>query len=119
MDIASESSEGGGQFRPAATGASKVVKSLDLFSVGMPSFNMGGKTQVRTIAGGLMSMTMFAILLSYATLKFQHLLLRWNPQVTRHVDESAFVDGQRLDLNDNDFTMAFGIEHYIDGLKID
>ena len=63
-------------------GFKSFAKSFDLFSVQIPSFNMGGETHVRTWPGTLFSLLIMALTLVFAFIKLDHLANRKNPIIT-------------------------------------
>ena len=93
----------------AVKGASRVLKSMDLFSEPVPGFNIRGKASLQTSAGGLISMGIFCVILAYSAHKLQQLLKRKNPMISTNVDSDAFTKGELLNLNENEFAMAFGL----------
>ena len=53
----------------------------------------------------------------YALLKLEHLSLRKNPMITTNV--SALEAGERFDMGDEDFRMAFAVTHVLGEPKSD
>ena len=50
--------------------ASTCLKQQDSFGKEVPTFNIGGETQVNTLPGGFLTVIIFGMTLSYAALKF-------------------------------------------------
>ena len=60
-------------------GIPEFIKSLDMFSKPLPSFNISGKTSVPTSVGACSTISIVVLTLSFALLKMQHLINRKNP----------------------------------------
>ena len=82
---------------------------MDLFGWPLPSFNMGGRREARTHAGGFISLIIFFFTLIYGLDKIGDLILRQNPQVTQYVEEEAYSIDDRFNMKDKSFMMAFSL----------
>ena len=83
----------------------------------MPSFNLTGDTKVTTKLGGLLSILPVATTLVFAQMKLKHILEYKSPSIT--TNSHSIEEGARYDAQRDDFVMAFGIEHFFDGIKDD
>ena len=91
-----------------------MLDMLDLFKRRLPTFNMRGSAFVPSIAGGLLSFTIFFVMLMYATVKFIHMLNRHNPSVSSYL-KSSFLDSSNIvNFKDKNLRFAFGVEGYLD-----
>ena len=60
------------------------------------------------------------ISLGYAAQRLEALLMRKISYVTTYNDDEAFEEiGARVNLSENDFAVAFGIDHWQDGIRND
>ena len=85
----------------------EIVKSLDIFSRPLPSFNIGGKTSVQTSCGACVSIIIFMLTFAFALLKMQNLLNRKNPFLAQN---TALLDvGESYSLDEDEFQMAFAL----------
>lgn len=82
---------------------------MDLFGWPLPSFNMGGRREARTHAGGFISLIIFFFTLIYGLDKIGDLILRQNPQVTQYVEEEAYSIDDSFNMKDKSFMMAFSL----------
>ena len=66
---------------------------------------------MNTIVGGICSLALYMTLLMYASIKFNHLVTKHNPNISSFelVDE---LIGQSINLNKQNFRFAFTIESY-------
>ena len=78
------------------------------------SFNIGGKTVIKTKCGGIITCLIIALMAAYAAMKFSHLLERHNPNLSQYTETNIFDDNDRLNLNEINFRLAFSIEGYLD-----
>ena len=98
-------------------GFGKFAKSFDLFSVQIPSFNMGGETHVRTWTGAFVSLLIMALTLVFAFIKLDHLASRKNPIITSN--EEPLQKDEVYAMGSEDFMFAFAAEHWLEGRKDD
>lgn len=86
------------------------MKSLDIFGVPIPSFNLKGKMTVQTGIGGVVSFFIMLIMVLYASLKFIHLIEKENPNVSEsHIPNYYGIDDE-INLSEIDFHFAFSME---------
>ena len=57
----------------------KVISRMDIFGAPLPTFNLAGKTIVKTATGGIISFIVFVVFFVYGTLKLTHLINKYNP----------------------------------------
>ena len=100
-------------------GSVKFLEGLDIFSADLPSLNIRGKSSVKTSVGGFMTLLIFLLVLMFSIMKYQLLLMRKNPQITSNTEENAFPVDHKLNLIDTGFAMAFGLDHFTEGVKND
>lgn len=96
-----------------------TMKKFDMFGAPVPTFNMNGDERVSSHAGGCVSLLIFAVTTSFAIMKLADMLQRQNPAVTQFVQQDAFSADEVYDLRENNFRMAFGIEHIFTGNSLD
>ena len=48
----------------------KILQTMDMFGEPLPTFNIKGKSEVRTHCGGCLSMALIFTVIMFATLKF-------------------------------------------------
>ena len=93
----------------------RVFKSMDFFSKEMPGFNVGGETHVRTPAGGLCSILLFIVALSYGLLKSLQLIEKDGAVITDYEQTDYFSLKETVGFNDINLRMAFTLENYKSG----
>ena len=59
-----------------------VFKRMDLFGVDLPTFTIKGESKVMTVTGGILSLCVALVFFVYATLKFSHLVDKYNPEIS-------------------------------------
>ena len=91
-------------------GVSNAVKRLDIFGAKIPSFQMDGKSKVRSHFGGCLTFVIFVTVLFFGAVKLQALLTLHNPQINEYVDRSKFGVNDIYDMREEKFTMAFALE---------
>ena len=97
------------------------LKNLDMFKVGMPGFNLDGKTTVSTICGLLVSTIIYGVTIAFGVIKLDQLLSHHSPLVNKHVLSNYLTDRDGLKLSDKpgegdkaQFPLAFSVEDYLD-----
>ena len=55
---------------------------VDAFGESLPTFNVDGKEKIHTICGGVATMLISMIVLAFAALKLEHLISRYNPNMS-------------------------------------
>ena len=68
--------------RAAKLDVTNVLNSIDVFQEPLPVFNVNGQSSVSSFIGGLCTMFLFSIVLTYATFKFIDLNAKKNPVVS-------------------------------------
>ena len=96
-------------------GPPTMLKTIDMFGAPLPGFNLGGEDTIKTYCGGLLSSFIIMITLLFASLKLNHLLSRYNPQVNDYVEKSHFDHTDIYSPREHDFRMAVRIENYLTG----
>ena len=101
------------------------LKNLDMFKVGMPGFNLGGKTSVSTICGMLVSTIIYGVTISFGVIKLDQLLSHHSPLVNKHVLSNYLNDRDGIKLSDKpgegdqaQFPLAFSVEDYLDETNV-
>ena len=90
-----------------------MFKNIDMFQESVPGFNVKGRQKVRSCAGGIFSFVVLSVTFSFALLKGDQLLSRFNPTINQFNEEDYYANDDRLSLADTNFNMAFAIEdHY-------
>ena len=95
------------------------LKTMDLFGVPIPQFNIKGKNRVKTHLGGVMSVITMGLTFMFAVLKFQHLMENRNPSITTFQQEIEANEGNGFSLANEGFMIAFGLDTYTEGPKND
>ena len=90
----------------------QFLKKVDLYGRDIPSFSMQGETRVSTSMGGIMTLIIVYVTFLYATLKFQHLVERNNPQVVQWKKNDVLHD-EVFHVDEDKFMMAFAIEDFV------
>ena len=91
-----------------------VWKKMDMFGVALPAFNIRGTTETNTVFGGVASFVMLSIFFIYSTIKLEHLLSKYNPDVSEVTELNFYNQNERLKFGNFDFRIAFSIEGYSD-----
>ena len=89
-------------------------KILDIFVAKIPSFNLRGKSEVKTSSGASASILIFMLTFIFALLKLQHLVLKKNPTIMTNTSDLA--EGERFNMGSDSLMMAFAIENARDGV---
>lgn len=66
-----------------------------------------------------MSLIIFGLSLVFMLLKCRHLMEQQNPSIATFDQELELGADNAFELDDEDFMLAFGIDHYKEGLKND
>ena len=99
---------------------SNVLHSIDVFQEPIPMFNVNGKSSVSSFLGGIFTLVLFSIVLTYATHKFIHLESKKNPVISEYHKANNFDPDEVLNLNERNFRIAFAVEGFrTNDLKID
>ena len=88
----------------------EFIKSLDIFSGSLPTFNIGGKDSVHTSVGALVSIIIMMLTLSFGLLKMQNLVNRKNPLLAANSEVLPY--GETYSLASEEFMMAFALHKF-------
>ena len=90
----------------------RFVKKLDMFSAGLPGFNIGGEATVTTCPGGALSILILLTTFVFGLLKLQHFIERHNPDIV--INEHAYktVEEGQFDTS-NGFQIAVTLSDLI------
>ena len=91
-----------------------TLDNIDIFQIGLPSFNMRGRTRIPTIFGAILSFLIFNLIMVYFALKFQHLINRHNPQIASYEEQNAIDSSFIFNFKENNYRFAFAVEGFID-----
>ena len=89
-----------------------LVKDAGAADAGSNSFNVNGKQHGKSWAGGIVSLIIFGLSLVFMLLKFRHLMEQQNPSIATFDQELELGADNAFELDDEDFMLAFGIDHY-------
>ena len=84
----------------------KMLKTVDMFALDLPKFNLRGEESIKTNIGGCCSIIIIYVSLMYAAHKFNHLVTRHNPQVVSYQVTDAFGVDDRFKTSESDFMLA-------------
>ena len=73
-------------------------------------FNVKGKGTIQTKCGGLITLTIVIVILVYATIKFEHLVTKFNPQMSSYLQDVESYE--KLNLKEKGFRIAIALEDY-------
>ena len=93
------------------------MKRFDLFGAQLPTYNVKGKTEVRTTTGSICSILIIGLVIAYSILKLENMLTKKNPVLRTR--KSPVGSDARYDVRDSDFMVAFAVEHWLSGWKDD
>ena len=91
-------------------GTFDFLKNIDNFSEALPSFNINGRSDVKTFFGGIMSLSIIMVTIAFGVMKMQHLVERKNPQI--NTNDAPLEDGTTYHTGNEDFMWAFAAERY-------
>ena len=87
-----------------------VFKNLDNYGKEVPTFNLGGETRVSTVCGGIISVLVMILTLTYSIVKLTQLINKDNPNINQVAVPDYYAPTYRQNLNDINFQMAFTVE---------
>ena len=96
----------------------KVITGIDSFGRELPAFNLRGEAKVNTLVGGVITIVIFALTLSYAVIKAIHLSSKANPQINENLIPFFFEATHKVRPSEINFRAAFSIESYYTRLPI-
>ena len=117
--IAKKKNESRFAAREAKWKIGSIVKNIDSFGQKIPSFNLKGKTRVNTFFGGIITVAVLTLTLSYAILKAIHLVARKNPTINNYMIQSHFDALETVNLNEIGFKVAFSFRNLFTAELID
>ena len=86
-----------------------MLKKVDLFPGSLPGFNIGGQQQVDSNTGGVVSILILFMVLTFALLKLEELASKSNPTISTSTQEGAFPFTYEFDTGRSDFMIAFAL----------
>ena len=89
---------------------SHFIKKVDIFGEPIPAFNLAGRDVIRTTCGALMSLIIFVITLVYASMKYNIMIERQNPNII--INTGNLDNGTKISTSSEDFMLAFAVESY-------
>ena len=92
---------------------------MDIFGVDLPTFNIKGESKVASVTGGLLSFFVGVVFFIYGSLKFSHLMDKYNPNISEVKEQNFYNSDTRLNLHDIGFRFAFSVEGNVDQLMRD
>ena len=95
---------------PQKRGTFDFLKALDIFGKPVPTFNIRGQTEVKTMCGALMSFVIMFLTIMFGILKLQHLIEKKNPTINTNI--SPLEAGVKYNIDQDEFMMAFTAENY-------
>ena len=90
------------------------LKHLDMLSMPLPSFKIGGEEEIKTNIGAFFSVLLVTILFIYGFLKSVQLEAKANPNITTYTEANAWTVSNPIDLRDINFRAAFAFESFRD-----
>ena len=75
----------------------KMLKTVDMFALDLPKFNLRGEESIKTNIGGCCSIIIIYVSLMYAAHKFNHLITRHNPQVNSYEVRDAYGENDHFE----------------------
>ena len=84
----------------------EFIREIDMFGQTVPTFNIGGKEQVKTSIGAIASILIFFLTFAFGLIKLEHLAERKNPTINLREDELDELFG-KFSTSYDDFMMAF------------
>ena len=88
----------------------EFIKNLDIFGAPIPAFNLRGRDKVKTSCGAIISIIIMTITGLFAILKFEHMLIKKNPNITSNT--GPIDKTERFSLVQDHFMMAFSVLHF-------
>ena len=89
--------------------ASTCIREQDNFGKEVPSFNIGGDTQISTAIGGFFSIMVLGLTLCYGTIKFIDLYQGNDPNIRKNSIPDSYGSEDYLTFADDfNFRLAFG-----------
>ena len=86
--------------------------NMDMFGSALPTFNLKGKTEIRTACGGTVSLMIIYITFLFASLKLVHLVTKHGPLVNSFEIADAYGFEDIFSSADENFMLAVSLEDY-------
>ena len=64
----------------------KKIKNIDFFGAPVPTFNIGGKTNVPTWLGSIISILILGMTFMFGLIKIEHMAIRKNPEIIKNIE---------------------------------
>ena len=97
----------------SASEAFNFIENIDIFGKQVPSFSLGGRTEIRTKPGAIMTIMILSLTLLFGLMKLQHLFLRKNPLI--NTNSEPLADDAVFETNSSDLMIAVTAENYFTG----
>ena len=94
-------------------GTFAFLKNLDIFGEPVPSFNLGGRTSIKTWLGACVSVQIIIILIAFGIQKLSHLILRKNPIINTNM--FPIPENTKYALDQDEFMLAVAAENFDTG----
>ena len=65
--------------------AFRFIEKLDIFGMQLPSFSLGGRTEVRSKPGAVLTIIILSLTLVFGLVKLQHLFEKKNAQINTNL----------------------------------
>ena len=91
-----------------------VFQRMDTFGKELPAFNLKGETHINTSYGGVMSLLNFVMIIAYATITFNRLINKQNPDMSTVRTVNFFTGYDKVNLNELNYRLAFIVESFDD-----
>ena len=92
----------------------KTLRRFDYFSTPVPTFNTNNSKEISTNLGSFCTLLIACLLLLYGAHKLVILFSRFNPQMANVTIHNQYSSDEPINLNENNFRVAFGIYGLID-----
>ena len=98
---------------------SVLLGKLDMFGSDLPTFNLGGQEKITTYPGGVLSLLITVVMMSYAFMKFNHLIDKHNPNISLLNEVGIYDSSEVLTFEDINFRVAFSMVNYFSRATLD
>ena len=78
----------------------------------MPTFNLKGESEVKSVVGGLLTLTIIAVVLYYASNTLIDVFERKNPIISTNNIKDYYDEKDELDLDEANFRFAIGAKEF-------
>ena len=90
------------------------MQRFDIFGKSVPSFNLGGDSYIKSAYGGTMTVFIFLIMITYASVKLQQLISKHNPNISEYTQHDFYDQNDFISFDEADFKLAVTIEGVFD-----